>query len=239
VLSNADGIGLLSQEEKANFVRAGWEERKLFVVKNVVERDFGGVSNSTETVPVLLFIARLIPAKGLADVIHACAVLRDRGIAFKLICVGDGPARADAEDQVERLGIKERVRFLGQVPESQTAEFYASSTLLVFPTYHGEGFPMTIFYAAAVGLPVITTRIRAAADYLREPDNCLWVEPHNPTMLADRIQFLLERPSMREAMKEANRELARQFSAEKVTAEYVDVYKQLIEQCRVVSTTAR
>jgi glycosyltransferase involved in cell wall biosynthesis len=228
VLSNADGIGVLSQEEKANFVRAGWDERKLFVIKNVVERTFPVMRGSSTDVPVLLFIARLIPAKGLADVIQACALLRDRGIAFKLICVGDGPARADAENQVERLGLKDRVMFLGQVPESQTAEFYASSTLLVFPTYHGEGFPMTIFYAAAAGLPMIVTKIRAATDYLHEPENCLWVEPHHPTMLADRIQFLLERGDMRESMEEANRQLVRQFCAEKVTAEYLDVYRRLI-----------
>jgi glycosyltransferase involved in cell wall biosynthesis len=231
VLSNADGIGLLSQEEKRNFVRAGWDAQKLFVIKNVVERNFSEVSAQlTETVPVLLFIARLIVAKGLADVIQASALLRARGITFKLICVGDGPARADAEKQVERLYIKDRVQFLGQVSEARTAEFYANSTLLVFPTYHYEGFPMTVFYAAAAGLPIITTKIRAAADYLREPDNCLWVEPHNPTMLADRIQFLLERRDVRQAMKHANQELARQFSAKKVTAEYVDVYKHLIQK---------
>jgi glycosyltransferase involved in cell wall biosynthesis len=201
------------------------------VIKNVVERHFPVVSDeSKEIAPVLLFIARLIPAKGLADVIQACALLRDRGIAFKLMCVGDGSARADAENQVERLGIADRVRFVGQIPESETAEFYANSTLLVFPTYHGEGFPMTIFYAAAAGLPIVTTKIRAAADYLREPDNCLWVEPQNPTMLADRIQFLLERPDLRDSMKRANQELAKEFSAERVTAEYVDIYRQLIQR---------
>ena len=46
---------------------------------------------------------------------------------------------------------------------------------------------MVIFNAAAAGLPIITTRIRAAADYLKEPDNCLWVEPRSPDLLAGKI----------------------------------------------------
>jgi hypothetical protein len=57
----------------------------------------------------------------------------------------------------------------------------------------------------------------------------LWVEPHNPTMLADQIQFLLEGSDVRESMKEANQQLARQFSAERVTEEYLEVYSRVIE----------
>ena len=96
-----------------------------------------------------------------------------------MLCLGDGEAREAAEAQAARLKLNDRVRFFGYVPETQTPEFYAGSTMLLFPTYHYEGFPMVIFKSIAAGLPVITTRIRAAADYLNEPDNCLWVAPQS------------------------------------------------------------
>jgi glycosyltransferase involved in cell wall biosynthesis len=144
-----------------------------------------------------------------------------------LLCLGDGEARTVAEAEAARLQLQARARFFGYVPEAETPEFYAGSTMLVFPTYHYEGFPMVIFKSVAAGLPVITTRIRAAADYLREPDNCLWVEPKNPRMLAEKIAQLLDRPDERAAMSRRNLELARQFTAASVAPEYLEIYNRL------------
>jgi glycosyltransferase involved in cell wall biosynthesis len=89
---------------------------------------------------------------------------------------------------------------------------------------------MTVFYAAAAALPVVTTRIRAAADYLREPDNCLWVEPRNPEMLADKITRLLDEPHTRASMASNNRALARRFSAACVAPEYAEIYNRLLSK---------
>jgi len=234
VLSRADGIGVLSTEEKWNFIGAGWEEEKFFLVKNVVARDFPERTSEFNSLyalpaglPALLFIARFIPAKGLVDVITACGLMRDAGTKFVLLCVGDGPVRAEAEAEVARLNLGDQVRFTGLLPENQTAEFYANSSIMVLPTYHFEGFPMTVFYAVAAGMPIITTRIRGAADNLKEPENCLWVEPRNPSMLAEKIELLLNNQKMRETMSQSNRQLARQFSAELVTQEYLIVYRKL------------
>lgn len=235
LLSRVDGIGLLSTEEKENFVRGGWDERKIFVVPNVVERDVAKTNGHfnfrhglPEGVPTLLFIARFIPAKGLLDVIRAQGLLRDRGIECALLCVGDGPARAAAEAEVEKLKLGKSVQFLGLIPEEKTAEFYANSDVLVFPTYHYEGFPMSVFSAVGAGLPIVTTRIRAAADYLVEPENCFWVEPRDPAMIADRVEMLLNSPETRIRMSEANKGLAAQFTAAIVTQKYLQVYETII-----------
>jgi glycosyltransferase involved in cell wall biosynthesis len=178
-----------------------------------------------DDLPSLLFIARFIPAKGLLDVIRACGLLRDRGTDCVLFCIGDGPARREAEEEVANLKLGDLVRFTGFIPESQTGPFYANCSIMVLPTYHFEGFPMTVFYAVAAGMPIITTRIRGAADHLKEPENCLWVEPKNPEMLAEKIASLLRDSQRRSKMSEANKELAKQFSAEVVTREYLQAYR--------------
>jgi len=86
---------------------------------------------------------------------------------------------------------------------------------------------MTVFYAAAAGMSIVTTRIRGAADYLQEPENCLWTEPRNATMLSEKIAFLLKNQETRRNMSQANRELARNFSAALVTREYLEVYSRI------------
>jgi glycosyltransferase involved in cell wall biosynthesis len=233
LFAQAAGIGVLSSEERANFLRAGVSEHKLFVVCNVVNGNTSAEKRhlapiSATAVPQLLFIGRFIQEKGLADVIRACKLVRDRGIQFKLICLGDGPARRDAEREVARLDLRDCVQFTGHIPEEEAAAFYASGTVLVFPTYHIEGFPMTIFNAAAAGLPIITTRIRAAADYLQEPDNCLWARPEMPTMLADKIVDLLQNSALRRTMSHNNRRLAARFSRERVTRDYLNTYETIV-----------
>lgn len=238
LFSRAEGIGVLSSEERANFLRGGVLDRKLFLVSNVVNGNArahdrtGSITNSETQIPHLLFTGRFIPEKGLHDVIWACHLLKRRGLKFVLVCLGDGPARRDAELEVARLGLREHVKFLGHISEEDASVFYANGTVLVFPTYHCEGFPMTIFNAAAAGLPIITTRIRAAADYLQEPDNCLWAVPQRPRMLADKIIDLLENTEMRLTMSRNNTELAARFSREKVTQKYVEIYQTLIEEGR-------
>jgi glycosyltransferase involved in cell wall biosynthesis len=235
LLARADGIGALSSEERENFLRAGVNAESVFVVKNVVREIldqrsevFAEKLKIDAGWPVLLFIARFIPAKGLKDVLRACRLVRERGINFMLLCVGDGEARAEAERLAAKLDLQSCVRFCGYIEEERTAEFYANATMLVFPTYHYEGFPMVIFNSVAAGIPIITTRIRAAADYLREPDNCLWVEPKNPSMLVEKIIYLLTQGEIRAEMKRNNEELARQFTAEAVTREYLEIYERLI-----------
>ena len=235
VLSHADGIGVLSSEERVNFLRAGIPEKKIFLVKNVVETNLQETNSEffrrwrlPDDRPLLLSIGRLIATKGLLDVIRACDLLRNGGQKFLLLCLGDGPARPEAETLVRRLNLQDYVRFFGYIPEEQTVGFYANGDVLLFPTYHTEGFPMVIFNAAAAGLPIITTRIRAAADYLAEPENCLWVEPRSPSQLAEAILTLFTKPEVRKAMSANNRMLAERFSAGKVTREYLKVFDRVL-----------
>jgi len=235
LLSRVDGIGVLSSEERDNFLEAGVPANKVFVIKNVVETKapdpdphFRTQRTLPDQSPLLLFIGRFIEAKGLGDVIQACSLLRDRQQDFILLCVGDGPARASAEAEVNRLGLGSHVRFFGYVSEAEAADFYANSTILVFPTYHYEGFPMVIFNAAAAGLPIITTRIRAAADYLVEPENCLWVNPRSPGQLAEAIHTLVIKQDERKTMSANNKLLAKRFSAEIVTREYLESYGRVL-----------
>ena len=235
LLSKVHAAGVLSQEERSNFVEAGFDASKIVIVKNILDPSmyrpdpgFRQRSGLSPDIPVLLYAARFIPGKGVLDAVRACGELSGRGVDVVLICAGDGPEKEAAEQEAQRLGIGSRVRFPGFLPEEEMRELYANATLLVFPTFYDEGFPMVVFQSVAAGLPVITTRRRGAADYLREPDNCLWTEPHNPAMLADKVQELLKSPALRTSMSSANRTLARGFSAETVAGEFVALYRRLV-----------
>jgi glycosyltransferase involved in cell wall biosynthesis len=235
LVRRVDGIGVLSSEEKQNFVNAHLDEKKFYIVKNAVtkfpkteiKRDF----SVTKEKPLrLLFVARLIQSKGLLETIYAVAELYRKGFHIVLDILGDGEIYNKAGNLVEELKINGAIRFYGHVSEEIVQEFYQKSDLLVFPTYHHEGFPMVIFTAMANGLPIITTKIRAAADYLKDGENCLFCEIKNSLNVADKISILYKNKDLRQKISENNFKLAKEFSAEKITLEYLEIYRHIASQ---------
>jgi glycosyltransferase involved in cell wall biosynthesis len=233
LIKKSDGIGLLSSEEKRGFVAAGFPEEKFFVVKNALtifpQESFPQVENFPAENPFrLLFVSRLIPTKGLLETISAVAILCEKGFEVVLEVLGSGETRLTAEDLAKSLEISEFVNFHGHVSEETVQEFYRGSDLLVFPTFHIEGFPMVIFNALQFGLPVVTTKIRAAADYLKEGVNCLFCEPKNAASVAEKIAEIMQNKDLREEMNKNNRALAMEFTAEKIAPEYTEIYQKLV-----------
>ena len=233
VFGAAAGVGVLSGDEKAALVAAGWPAAKIAVVKNVVPwRRFAsapGAAVPARDPLALLFLARLVPTKGLDDAVRALALVRHAGREATLDVVGDGPSRAGAEALAKELKLGAAVRFHGHVPEADTVRYYETSGALVLPTER-EGFSMTIFQAVAAGLPVLTTRVNAAKDWLSEPANVLWVRAHDPANVAARVLELLGHPKTAEQMFTEGPRRAQAFDEDRVAMEYVDLYTRCVRR---------
>ena len=140
---------------------------------------------------------------------------------------GDGPARKDAESLCDELGLGDHIVFTGYIPEEETVGAYLESNLLVFPTYHIEGMPMVLFHSMACGLPIITTRIRAAADWMEDGEHCLYVPARDVPRLIETTQKVLDSQELRIKMISAGRTLVQRFESDKVASEFVDLYEGL------------
>ena len=109
----------------------------------------------------LAWAGRLAEGKGLEVLLDALALLvaqEEAGHRVELVVVGDGPARGSLEARAARLGIADRIQWLGYVADRATyMDALASCDLFVFPS-PAEGFPKVILDAMAAGLPVVATR---------------------------------------------------------------------------------
>lgn len=231
-------IGVMSTEESRSFSLMDECHGKIVIVKNPVIACNGGTAkqrarNLTRESHKLLFISRFDESKGIFDVIRALKYLKGQCEDVFLTLAGDGNEKSRAEELVFQLNLSERAKFVGWVSEEEARSLYNQSTLLVFPTYfYQEGFPMVILHALAAGLPIITTRYRAMADYLKEPDNCLFVSPRSPEELAAKISFLLKEKRLRAQMKANNVALSKEFSPERVAAEFEEIYRQILREVK-------
>ncbi len=227
-----DGFGVHTREELANFVRLGFDERKFSFVKNAVTihehlaEDFIRPQKEPGDRFKLLFVSRFIPAKGLLESIRACAIVRDRGFDFEFFAVGDGETRAEAELLAKDLALESVVRFTGYIPESDVTEHFFDADVFVFPTRHPEGFPNVLFKAVAVGLPIVTTTVRAAGDYLAEGVNCLFTS-QEPGEIAAKIITLIEDRNLRSEISTANLALGKSLLPREIAREFLSIYEGL------------
>lgn len=230
--SRVAGYGIFTHEEANGLRSLGLDASKFYFVRNAIDLGSaipdGFVRSQKDASDIfeLLFVSRFISTKGLLETIQAAAILLERGIDFTLYCLGDGPMRGEAEELVRARGLDANVIFTGYIPENEVAKRYLASDLFVFPTTHVEGFPIVLFKAAALGLPIVTTKIRAAAEYLAEAENCLFCTT-DPADIADKIEQLIADKPMRERMSAANRKFSERLTPDVIAAEYLEIYRKI------------
>jgi glycosyltransferase involved in cell wall biosynthesis len=223
----------LSSEEKDKLSTMNYfNKNNLFVVKNIVRhyqfKEDAHFKINLGIPPdhkILLFTGRIIEEKGVIEAVEAFSALKGK-YPLTLIIVGDG----DAMDRVKAIITASdltNVILTGFIPEQAVIPYYANSDILVFPTYFPEGFPMALFNAVGAGLAVVTTKIRAAKDYLTEPENCLWVNPKNSPGVTKAIEQLLNSNESLNYMREENKTKSKMFGKEQVATELSLIFDQI------------
>ncbi len=125
------------------------------------------------------------------------------GIPWELDLIGDGPLQAAVEAQARRLGIAERVRFLGL--RRDVAELLAQSQLFVLAT-RWEGFPYTILEAMRAGLPVVASDVGGVQEAVVHGETGFLVPRGDEQALRQRLSDMLASPDLRRRFGAAGRQ---------------------------------
>jgi glycosyltransferase involved in cell wall biosynthesis len=215
---------LLSKQE-LTYWNLIWPGKPLYVVriprvnltvKSLIENTVFGPRG---LVPIVLFVGRLIKQKGIYDLVEAfCSVILN--IKCHLLIIGDGPELASLKLRIRELGIERSVTITGYLNGESLQKAYKAASILVLPTY-SEGFPLVLLEAMVNSLPIITTRIRGAADWLKEKENALFIPAKEPEILANTIICLLNDKGLLKAMGMANKKLIERFEPKEVAAEWL------------------
>jgi glycosyltransferase involved in cell wall biosynthesis len=150
--------------------------------------------------------------------------LRSSGDA-QLLVVGDGGERAELQDLVRRLGIHNRVLFLGR--RSDVHELLAAADIFVLST-HTEAFPISVIEACCIGIPVVATEAGGLTDLRRLGLQVVLSEPESASSLRDALLSLLDL-QRRHLVGRQLREQARLFFDIRRAADcYRSVYDNLL-----------
>jgi glycosyltransferase involved in cell wall biosynthesis len=167
--------------------------------------------------PLVLAVGRLIEKKGFADLIRACALLRDQGFRFRCRIVGKGPLEGELRNRIRELGLGRLVELTGPLPRERLLQLYPRASLVVAPCVVGsdgnrDGLPTVLIEALALGIPVISTRVTGIPELVEDGRTGLLVPEHDPASLAAAIRLLLtERATAEEFGRAGRAHVEREF----------------------------
>jgi glycosyltransferase involved in cell wall biosynthesis len=229
LLALVDGVMVLSTEEQRQW-QAFRRLPPVFVVKNpylpAPEAPPRGAEVDGRS-PRVLFVGRLIEAKGVFALVDALSQSPPQ-LRWDLVVVGEGDEEAELRERVRSLGLGDRVTLTGYLTGSALTDRYRDATVFALPTTWDEGFPTVLAEAMDAGLPIVTTRIRGAADYLEAGENALFVAPRDVGALVEAIRNLLVDGDLRARMGTDNRRRIEMFAPPVVAAEYLDVLRSVV-----------
>jgi teichuronic acid biosynthesis glycosyltransferase TuaC len=179
--------------------------------------------------PSLVTVAHLVARKRHGDVLRALAVLGARHPTLRYTIIGEGPERVALEGLAVRLGVAERVDFLGQLEPEQAIERARRCTLFVMPSTE-EAFGVAYVEAMAAGVPAIGCRGEPGPEEIAAAgDGFLLVPPGDIERLTQRIDELLSDPHrLREAGQRARATVAANFTWSRCGEQTLAAYEHVL-----------
>lgn len=228
VVSNATGNYVLSlgaKPEKIRVLHNGVDTdrfRPLSGVKDEMRKKLGVSKDSS----IVITVRRLVYKNGIDTLIESAKIAVKKNPRLVFLVVGKGPDFEKVKEEIEQLGIQEKLRLMGFISDDILPFYYNVADFFVLPSKSGEGLPLVALEAMACGLPVIATNVGGISEVMKKDYGKL-VPPNSPDALAQAILEFSQKELS--AIKKDLRALIEQkYSWDKNVEKLVKIYEELI-----------
>ncbi len=223
-----------AEAERIDVIPCGFDPEEFAPMDREAARAGLGLAKGEFTV---LQLGRMVPRKGVDNVIRAIAALKRRRVRATLCVVGGGTEVPDprATPEIGRLvaiaeaeGVAERVRFLGRRGREALPAYYAACDVFVTTPWY-EPFGITPLEAMACARPVVGSNVGGIKSTVVDGETGFLVPPNDPQALADKLALLHRRPALAREMGAAGYSRAkRSFTWRRVARSLVDCYQRAL-----------
>jgi glycosyltransferase involved in cell wall biosynthesis len=178
----------------------------------------------------IVYSGAILPDRGYEQLVKAIAILHRKRDDFIVKLIGDGPLRRTIEKEVEVRGLTSCIEIIGSVHYSEVRD-YLNSADIGIALYHptpvtNYGLSNKVFEYIRCELPVIFPYRRANAYYLKKIGG-INVNPYSSKDIAEKIEFLITHPEIRETMRKAEKDLASKCVWESIEKHLVELYSNI------------
>jgi len=204
-----------------NFVDTERFNRKKITLDVKKEKEKLGIEKDES---VIGFVGRLAYVKGCDILIGALPYLNFK---YKVLIAGDGPEKKNLEKLAEKLGVKDKVIFLGYV--DNPLGVYSLMNVLVMPS-RSESFGISVIEARALNIPVIASDVEGLNEIIIDKENGLLFEGKDSKDLARKIETIYSNKNLRNKLTKEGYKNVKRFSWEKCAREMSKVYKEVVKE---------
>ena len=197
-------------------------QRPVYVIPNGIRVPSVTASDIAERDDrTIVAMGRLSPEKGFDLLIDAFARLAAQHPDWRLEIAGEGPERAQLQQQIDQRGLRQQVQLVGWVDDP--AQFLSRGALFVLSSRY-EGFPMSLLEAMACGVPVVSFDCDSGPRAIIRPEvDGLLVPAADTVALAHAIDRLMSDPVTRHSLGQRARAVVERFSLEVFVQRWNDV----------------
>jgi len=180
---------------------------------------------------VIMFIGRIIPEKGVKELIKAIGLLKED---IKLLMIGSSGFGIKTKTKYEKEVVelvekqKDKIIFTGYVDNKEVYKYYNISDMIAVPSMFNDPAPLVIIEAMAAGVPIVTTGSGGIKEFC--DDECaIFIDRDNDfcNNLEKAISYLKKNPYIREKMSEHGKRIVRNYTLEKYYNDFVNILNNI------------
>ncbi|MBQ2660892.1 glycosyltransferase [Candidatus Saccharibacteria bacterium] len=198
-----------------------------------VDKGFYRKYNLPENRPVVLYVGRVDPEKSVGSVVEAFKMVLEKIPEAVLVVVGDGVDKARLEQEAEKLGIGESVKFLGKIMPPDLYEMYRVGEVFVTAS-EIETQGIVLIEAAASGLPLVAVDAGAVSEVCRNDENGFLIEKDKiknseiVIKISEAVIMILENQKLRERFSVNSVKIAEEHDFKKTLDKFMNIYRKVI-----------
>ena len=183
-----DRMLVVTEYMREELLRNGFQAERISLMPPVplpgesgLRSDFGGRN-------LILYVGQIVRGKGVDVLLRALAQVKE---PFECVILGDGRQRSQCERLSEQLGLSQRVRFAGFVPQEQLKEYFRQASMVAISSVWPEPIATVGLEVMRYALPVVAFDAGGIRDWLIDGHNGFLVEWMNTALYARRIDELM------------------------------------------------
>ncbi len=183
---------------KQDILRLEVDKEKIHVIPSGVDtKRFHPISKQesrrklqlTDDGKIILSVGSLIPLKGFQTIIESLSWLSDLDKGLRFYIIGEGSFKSKLQQLVIKSGLRNRVFFVGQRPNSELPLWYNAADVFCLASFR-EGWPNVVMESLACGTPVVATRVFGIPEILTSPELGILVEPNSESVASGLFKAL-------------------------------------------------
>jgi glycosyltransferase involved in cell wall biosynthesis len=220
--NQAAGIITVCNALRDEVISLGVDPARVVSLRNGVDLELFRPTERTPDQPfTLVTVGHLVPVKAQELIVGALPLLP----GVRLVVAGDGPNRGMLEDLARKLGVGERVDFLGAVPQAQLRAHYGAADAMVLASSR-EGWANVLLESMACGTPVVASRVWGTPEVVAAPEAGVLMAERTPQGVADAVNALRAHYPDRAA----TRRYAERFSWDDTTAGQLALFESVLAE---------